>query len=240
MPELIIAESTSALYDRMAGQMAQVARRAVAERGRFLCALAGGNTLRPLYERLREVPWRERFPWVQTEFFFTDEQGVAADAPHSNFRMVRESMLADVPIAEVQVHPMVDSPTGFEDQATRYARTLEQLVPAADGIPQLDLVLLELGTDGHIASLFAEGKSLNAGGKWCVAEELAAEGWRLSLTLPVLSNARETWVMACGASRRSIVARCIHPDPHGLPAQRLAFATTVHWWLDPAAAGDLG
>ncbi len=146
-PELIVT-------DDIAGGAAQRFR---ALRPRTV-ALAGGSTPRPLYERLATCT----FPWAETHIFFSDECCVPPDHDASNYRMAHEALLSKVPAT---VHRM----PGETCDAGTYERELSKVF--GPGLPQLDLVLLGLGEDGHTASLFPGDVALQVTDRWVVRVE---------------------------------------------------------------------
>lgn len=228
-----------------AGELEAAAARAVAERGRFTVALAGGSTPRRLYELLADAgePWRARVPWERTHVFFGDERHVPADHPESNYRMAREALLAHVPVASV--HRMRG-----EDEADGAARSYEAELAAFFGLaaggrpPALDLVLLGLGTDGHTASLFPGSVALRERRRWVVApfvEPLGAH--RITLTLPVFGGARQVMFLVSGPDKADALARVLAPRPADdpPPAARVHPRTgALLWIVDEAAAARLG
>jgi 6-phosphogluconolactonase len=146
-------------------------------------SLAGGTTPRPAYERLATLV----DDWAGVELWLGDERLVPPDDPESNYRMVAETLLAGGALA----HPV---PTGgsIEQAADAYAREIRARVPAGpDGVPALDLALLGLGEDGHVASLFPHSPALEARGEICIAVHEAPKPPpdRVSLTLEMLRAA---------------------------------------------------
>ncbi len=199
---------------------------AVAASERFLVlrprtvALAGGSTPRRLYERLAACT----FPWSETEVFFGDERCVPPDHPDSNFRMASEALLSKVP---AKVHRM----RGEACDAAAYEEELRQVFGA--GVPQIDLVLLGLGEDGHTASLFPDDPALEEQDRWVVRVE-RPDHPRLTLTLPVLSAARVALFLVAGEAKREPLRRLLEREQ--IPAARVE-AGEVVIVADEAAAG---
>ncbi|MFO8151338.1 MAG: 6-phosphogluconolactonase [Trueperaceae bacterium] len=214
---------------------------AVAARGRFVVALAGGGTPLPGYRRLGE---RLDLPWERLWVTWGDERDVPLDHPDRNERAAREAWLDRVPIPPDQVlgWPRRDAP---EAAAAEHATRLS----AAFGDPlDIDLALLGLGADAHTASLFPGTGAVTAVGVTTVVRPTADGPARLSLTAAALSRAREAWVLVTGADKRPALQRTLaagllgppHPDadPDALPL--LAIRPRERLWLlaDPAAAGQ--
>lgn len=227
------------LYAAVAERILALADAAIAARGCFHLALAGGNTPRRLYERLAE---HENVEWNRWEIWFGDERCVPPDHADSNYRMARETLLARVAIPASQIHPMITG-TDFtpERVAADYADALTAHLPLHAGWPILDAVLLGLGPDGHTASLFPGTPILDALDTPVAAvrvPRLAA--WRISLTLPVLEHARHLLFVVEGAGKSDMLARLARgpaADEAPLPAERVS-GPNAEWYLDAAARGS--
>lgn len=239
--ERVVLADADAVARRAAELVADAARRAAAERGRFVIALAGGTTPRIAYARLAEL---SPMPWAATHVWFGDERCVPPDDPDSNYRMAREALLGRVPIPEAQV-TRIEGERAPADAADRYDALLrgDALAHAGAGGAAFDLVLLGVGTDGHTASLFPGGEALAERARWAVAvpapDEVAPHVPRVTLTPPALGAARAVVVLATGAGKRGAVAAALAPDAldAGLPAGRVRGRERTVWLLDAAAAG---
>ncbi|HTD25595.1 MAG TPA: 6-phosphogluconolactonase, partial [Candidatus Elarobacter sp.] len=156
-PTVTIVPDPDALADAAARLTVDVAAHAIAARGRFMWALAGGETPRTTYERLALPPFRERVDWRHTWVFFGDERAVPPDDAGSNYRMAHEALLSRVPIPAAQVLRIRGEAEDLEVAAADYARALGEAFGTRRGaLPRFDLVLLGLGVDGHTASLFPD------------------------------------------------------------------------------------
>jgi 6-phosphogluconolactonase len=179
--------------------------------------------------------------------YWGDERSVPLEDPQSNYRLAFESWLAHVPIPGDHIHPMQARPASIDDDAKSYGELLRLLLPSPDGILVLDLVLLGLGGDGHIASLFPGTDILKESHRPVAAVYVdRLQTWRISLTFPVLNAARHVMIVVAGDSKAEIVHRVLtHPavgsevGPEAsprLPVQGLHPASKVEWYLDAAAA----
>jgi 6-phosphogluconolactonase len=204
---------------------------------RFSLALAGGSTPRTLY-RVLAAEYRDKIPWAQVDLFWGDERYVSWDDQHSNYRLVRETLLDHVPIPGRNVHPM---PTDFpepDEAALAYERTLRNRFSGP--WPRMDLILLGMGADGHTASLFPGSPALGEQKRWVVAVQGPAEPRvRLTLTLPVLNCAASVFLLVTGAEKADALRRALtgSPDPSACPAGAVRPAGgALVWWVDEKAA----
>lgn len=240
-PVVGVYPDLEALSQAAASTFAAAAGEAVATRGRFTLALAGGRTPRRLYELLAG-PYRERVPWAHALLFWGDERYVAHADPESNYRMAREAMIDHLPVPAAQVHPM---PTHQADPAEA-ARSYEAILRrrfAGEAFPTFDLALLGMGADGHTASLFPGTAALADRQGWvAVGESPTAPSVRLTLTLPALAAARQVIFLVTGADKAKVV-REILSDPRAArlryPAARVLASGRAYWYLDAAAAALL-
>jgi 6-phosphogluconolactonase len=225
-----------------ADEIARVARTTVAARGRMTLALTGGSTPKRLYALLADpgAPYRTSIPWERIDAFFGDDRHVPPDHPDSNYRMARETLLDHVPMGSV--HRMRGEDPA-EAAATSYEAELERrfgLVVTRDPPPRFDLVLLGLGTDAHVASLFPGNPALDELQRWVVAplvEEVGA--YRITLTLPVLNAAREVLFLVAGAHKEDAMAKVFAPARGAVPppaARVRPDAGALVWIADEAAA----
>ncbi|CAK0771780.1 6-phosphogluconolactonase [Gammaproteobacteria bacterium] len=224
-----------------AEQVATLMKTVVAERGIFHWALAGGRTPVSLYRTLTTASFAD-LPWKQVHLWFSDERAVPHDHPDSNFRMVRESLLDFLSLATDQIHPMPSDLSYLRQGAWDYARCLEFLLPQRDGVPCLDLILLGMGNDGHIASLFPGSCALHQTHQSVVAVYVPGPcTWRVTLTRPVIDQAGQVMILVSGAEKAATVSRVFVSAPScpPLPVQRLAPQGEMTWFLDAAAASLL-
>ncbi len=146
-----------------------------------------------------------RTPWERVHLFWGDERYVPHDDPASNYRMARESLIAHVPIPAENVHPMPTDLPQPEKAAEAYEAELRRFF--GTGAPGFDLQLLGLGVEGHTASLFPGSPALEEKERWVAAVVAPAKPpQRLTLTLPVLNQGRNTLFLVTGADKRPIVA----------------------------------
>ncbi|HWB44972.1 MAG TPA: 6-phosphogluconolactonase [Hyphomicrobiaceae bacterium] len=209
--------------------------------GDFAICLSGGSTPRRLYELLAAPPAATRLPWPRVHWFWGDERFVPPHSHESNFRMVREALLARVPAPPAKIHPIPTEGVTPDAAASAYQATLvafygqDTLDPAR---PLFDLTLLGIGADGHTASLFPGHAELSERRRWAVPA-MGADGLqRISLTYPALNSSRNVAFLAVGKEKRASVARAQAGDTD-LPAARIRPAAgRLVWFLDRAASPE--
>ncbi|MFP4393886.1 MAG: 6-phosphogluconolactonase [Anaerolineales bacterium] len=209
---------------------------ALAERDRFVIALAGGSTPRQTYTLLATDAFAEQLDWERIHVFWGDERCVPPTHPESNYRMARETLLDHVPIPAPHVH-RIPGELGPEEAAATYARELRALF-GADPI-RFDVILLGLGRDGHTASLFPGTEALQMDDRPVAANYAPRlESWRITLTLPVINAARHVGFIVSGEHKAETLARVQAGSP--LPAARVRpDPGQLVWLVDEAAASKL-
>lgn len=225
-------EVARAIVGRMNETLAPAARRS-------LC-LAGGQTPRTLY-RVLATEYRDEIPWPWLHLFWGDERYVPPDDAHSNYRLVRESLLDHVPIPRENVHPMPTDLHDPEKAAAAYEQTLRGRFPTS--WPRFDLVLLGMGPDGHTASLFPGSPALAEQNRWVATARASVEPrLRLTLTLPVLNRASLVFFLVTGAEKADVLRRVLagpsEPSLYPAAAVRPEDGRVV-WWVDEQAAKSL-
>lgn len=229
-----ILADTPSLIEAAAEQFVNAARSAIAKRGVFYVALAGGSTPKGLYERLATSPYIEQIDWTRVHLFFGDERCVLPTHDESNFKMADKAMISHVPIPPENVHRMPTEEGVAPEVAIRYGRVMQETLQDQP----LDLVLLGLGPDGHIASLFPDTAALDATTRTTSLYVEKFESWRVTMTYPTINAARQVIVFIAGEAKAEIIHEITTNAVHGLPVQRLAPQGEYYWFMDKAAAGQ--
>jgi len=230
-----VMPDAQSLIEAATEQFVASARSAIAKRGVFHVALAGGSTPKGLYQKLATSPYVEQIDWSRVHLFFGDERCVLPTHEDSNFKMAREAMIDHIAIPHENVHRMPTEEGVAPEVAIRYGRTLADTL---DGAP-LDLVLLGLGPDGHIASLFPDTEALDVTDKMVTSLYVEKfDSWRATMTYPTINAARQVIVFIGGAAKADIVKDITTDAVEGLPVQRLAPQGEYYWYMDKAAAGQ--
>ena len=245
MSELRILGDPSALSNTAAEEFLRLGSESIAANGRFAVALAGGTTPRPAYECIAAT-WKTApggpLDWNRVYLFWGDERRVPPDDPQSNFGMAREALIGHVPIPQENVHPMPAMFPDIPEAARMYEERLRSvLAPPADQPPRFDLILLGMGPDGHVASLFPGSAALDVKDRWVVENWVQrVETWRLTMTFPVLNQAANLIVLVSGREKARALRRVVE-GPHTrplLPAEGLKPVDGRHLWLADKAAAE--
>ncbi len=267
-PALRVLPSAEALWPAVAGEIVHVLAGAIAERGVAHWSTTGGSAAPGIYEQLRVPPLRDALDWERIQVWWGDDRFVPSDHPLSNVLPLEQVLLASggdesrsgpptasvgsvgdgVSIPAGNLHPVPVTEAiahgGAAWAAARYAGELRDFGPPADahGTPMFDLLLLGVGPDGHILSVFP-GSAAWDDPATCLAipapTHVEPHVERVTLTPRIVAAARRVIVVTAGASKADVLARAWSgADARTLPvaATRLATAT---WMLDEAAAASL-
>jgi 6-phosphogluconolactonase len=253
LPDAEAASAAAAML--IAGALAD----AVRERGRADWATTGGSTPIPIYRRLVQPPLRDLVPWDRVHVWWGDDRAVPRDHPLSNRLPLDEVLLhgegeidaltgaePGVPLPMANVHAMpIDAATPLDQAAERYEAELRAAPLTRDpaGFPVLDIVLVGVGPDGHVLSVFP-GSPLFDSPAWVSTvpppEHVEPHVARISLHPRILVAARLPIVVVLGVAKAGVVANVLGGprDVRRWPAQ-LARRPGAAWFLDSAAAAEL-
>jgi 6-phosphogluconolactonase len=228
---LTIANDEAALARQGADRITTIVAEAVRERGRALVSLTGGTTPRRTYEMLAHDS--ARLPWAHLHLFWGDERHVPPDHKDSNYGMARDALLAHVTIPPANVH-RIRGELPADEAAHEYERELAGT---------FDLMLLGLGADAHIASIFPGSPVLQERERLVAAPWVAhLNAYRITLTPPALLDARRIVMLVAGPDKAGAVKAAIESpeDPQRWPVHVLRSAgDRVEWLIDRAAARAL-
>ncbi len=243
-PELMICDDSEELATAAAERISRAAAEGIAARGRFTLCLTGGSTPRRTYTILARQQGPASVDWSKTFLFFGDERFVPPDDDRSNYKMVRQSLLQNAPVAADHVFAVPTQLSSPQKAAEEYARTLKAFF-GGGAWPEFDLVLLGLGDDGHTASLFPGAAALRVTDRWATFSPpgvLPPPVDRVTLTFPVFNAARQVMFLVSGANKTEALAEVYQgrASVKQRPAAgiRPAKGHTV-WLVDRAAAGSL-
>lgn len=243
-PEVRVVFDVETLTRVAATEFARTAIAAVGQKGCFTVSLAGGSTPRALYSMLATNPeFRSQIPWEKWFFFWGDERHVPPEHPESNFRMAREAMLLNVPVAVSQIFRISGELPEPSESAQEYERILSAYFRLKRGeFPRFDLSLLGMGPDGDTASLFPGTSALNE------TEQIVVNHWvakfnthRITLTVPVFNNSVRVMFLVSGEDKAPALRAVLEGAfvPSQLPAQLIRPHTGLALWLVDRRAANL-
>ncbi|MFI7588994.1 6-phosphogluconolactonase [Spongisporangium articulatum] len=240
--QLLVHDTPQTLAAAAAARLVTEVVDAIAARGRAHVVLTGGSNGNALMAALAASPARTAVDWHRVDFYWGDERFVPADDDDRNEKQARAALLDALDLDPRTVHamPPSDGPDGddVDAAANRYAA---DLVAAGGGaVPEFDVVLLGVGPDGHVASLFPGHPGLAVGDHSVIAvrESPKPPPTRITLTMPVLCSSRQVWLLASGAGKAEAVAKALTPVPGEptLPARRVHGEQRTLWFLDRESA----
>ncbi len=231
----------------LAAQLAVDFKNAVEEKAALgeslTVALSGGHTPKAFFEILAQPPYKEGISWKNVVFFWGDERCVPPDNDESNFKMTNLALLSQIDIPASNIYRVLgeDPPT---NEALRYSKVIEENVSRINGFPQFDWIFLGMGDDGHTASLFPGASNLKEMEKICVvAEHPETKQKRISITFPVINNAKRVSFLVAGAAKEPVFKEILEKGASEILPYPASMADTaegiLEWYLDKAAAPEL-
>jgi len=255
----VTAVPSDAFAEVSAARIAELIDDAIATRGAAHVSLTGGHTPEITYEALADPsrPYRARIDWSRVHLYWGDDRHVAPDHPDSNFGMAYRTLVAHVPIPASHVHRVEAERPDARDAAARYARDLPDVH---------DVMLLGLGDDCHIASIFPGSELLapwDGSRRQPGSDQLDAtthpddaetprptneravavfvphlHAWRITVTPQLILDSRTIVMLVTGANKAAAVAAAIDDplDVARYPGQLLRTVDDRVEWIVDAAA----
>lgn len=243
-PNVEVVRDPANLARRSAEIFVAEALKAVGSKGVFHVAVSGGNTPAHFFELLGRMPEANSLPWDKIQLFWVDERIVEPDSPLSNYRLAADTFLARVDIPPQNVHRIPTEYGDFEAAAKCYEQTIREVFALEEGrLPEFDLIVLGIGSDGHTGSLFPGSYATLDTDDLACAVYILDEGCnRITLTHPVLRAASRLVVLACGPEKAKILEDVLtsEPDEVQYPIHALwPVLERVTWLVDTEAARRL-
>ncbi|MEU8297419.1 6-phosphogluconolactonase [Micromonospora sp. NPDC048909] len=217
---------------------------AQADRGQASVVLTGGRIAAAVYLAVAALPAQDAIDWSRVDVWWGDERFLPASDPERNETQARAALLDALPLDPARVHPMPASDAGAdpEEAAARYAAELAAAArPGTAALPHFDVLMLGVGEDGHVASVFPEhpvhyeSRPVSA-----VRGSPKPPPVRTTLTLPTINTAEEVWLVASGADKARAVGMALAgAGSVQLPAAGVRGVSRTLWLLDRAAAADV-
>lgn len=206
---------------------------------RFTIALSGGSTPKVVFDYLADN--HPQLNWSKVHLFWGDERCVPPDDAESNYKMTVDHLINHIAIPEENIH-RIKGEEDPEKEAIRYGAKLNNHLPETKGIPQFDLVILGMGSDGHTASIFPHEIDLWDSENNCVVATHPDSGQRrVSLTGKVINNAKEVAFLVTGKDKRKKVSEILSRSTvsKNYPASLVdPMYGKLYWFLDEVAYRD--
>jgi 6-phosphogluconolactonase len=244
--ELHVYDDAETLAAAVAARLLDLIGSAQADGGVASIALTGGTIADVVHRAVAGISAGSDVDWSRVDVWWGDERFLPAADPERNAGQARRALLDHVPVDPARVHEVparvvdaegLGSVAGVEDAAVTYAREIRR-----DGKGSFDLVMLGIGPDGHVASLFPGHPALDVDDiTVAVSDSPKPPPERVSLTFPALNRSDEVWFLASGDGKAEAVARALSgADRHEIPATGVHGQLATRWFLDRAAASRLG
>ncbi len=180
----------------------------IAQHGKFIVALSGGNTPKRMYQLLAKADFSNNIDWKKVFIFFSDERYVPHSDKESNFKMAAAALLDHIPIPRKNIFAIPVSSTPEKDAAS-YEQDIKKT--AGTNGPAFDLVILGLGNDGHTASLFPDNKILSEKKRLVKEVYQPGKGARISFTLPLINQSKQILFLVSGPEKAPILKKIFSP-----------------------------
>ncbi|XP_068634904.1 probable 6-phosphogluconolactonase 4, chloroplastic [Aristolochia californica] len=246
--KLLVFDSEEGLSVSLAEYTAQLSEKFTRERGAFTVVLSGGSLIESL-RKLVESPYLESIEWSKWHVFWVDERVVPKDHEDSNYKLAYDGFLSKVPILPGHVYAINDA-LSAEGAADDYETCLKQLVKtsvidsSATGWPKFDLMLLGMGPDGHVASLFPGHPLIHEKERWVtfIKDSPKPPPERITFTFPVINASANIALVITGEGKAAPVSKALGSDQTSisLPIQMVSTEDgETTWFTDKAAASKL-
>ncbi len=246
-PLVVVHRDAALLAQAAAARLVTRLVDAQASRGWASIVLTGGSTGTAVLAALAGTPARDAVDWGRVEVWWGDERYLPAGDPARNETSARAALLDHLPLDPGRVHAMgaSDDPRGggVDDAAARYADELAEVAERTgagrDGVPVFDVLMLGVGPDAHVASLFPEHAALHERDRTVVGVHGSPKPppLRTSLTFTAIDTATEVWLVTAGADKAQAVGLALSgAGPLQAPAGAVSGRRATLWLLDRAAA----
>jgi 6-phosphogluconolactonase len=205
----------------------------------YSIALTGGATPKEIYSIISQNK-ATGIHWEKVRFFWGDERCVPPVDNESNYNMASHNLLGNLDVSDENIFRIYGE-ADPEMEAIRYSNILAANIPPVNGWPRFDLILLGLGEDGHVASIFPGNNDMFSSSKYCeVTEHPETSQLRVTLTGPVINNAKRVVFLVTGSAKARITAEVLRGG-NSLPASLVSpHDGKLTWLVDKEAAGQLG
>jgi 6-phosphogluconolactonase len=239
---VIVVPDADILASSVAARLVVTIIDAQAERGAANLVLTGGRIAAKVLRTVGELPAAQAIDWGRVDLWWGDERFLRSGDPERNDTQARGALLDALPLDPARVHPMPasDGPDGddVEAAAARYARELAAAAGAGSEVPRFDVLMLGVGEDGHVASIFPDhSHDYGDGTTSAVHDSPKPPPTRITLTMPTIRTAPQVWLVAAGTDKADAVGAALTGTKQ-LPAASAAGTERTLWLLDQAAAAN--
>lgn len=248
--EIFVSASEEELAISLAEYTANLSEKFVKERGAFSVVLSGGSLIKAL-RKLTESPYLESVDWKKWYVFWADERVVPKDHVDSNYKLAYDGLLSKVPVLPGHVCAINDSLSAkdaavdYESHLRQYTKTGVIDTSSTEEIAKFDVMLLGMGPDGHVASLFPGHPLVKEEEKWVtfIEDSPKPPPERITLTFPVINASANIALVAMGAGKADVVSSALgsgeNSEPQ-LPVQMVSLKDgKLVWFADREAASKL-
>ncbi|MER7953267.1 6-phosphogluconolactonase [Streptomyces sp. NPDC096030] len=247
-PQLVVHRDKELMAQAAAARLITRIVDAQSARGSASVVLTGGRNGNGLLAALGSAPARDAIDWSRLDLWWGDERFLPEGDPERNVTQARAALLDRVPLDPARVHamPASDGPYGNDVEAAAEAYAAEMAAAAGPEnhgpVPGFDVLMLGVGPDTHVASLFPELPAVRETERTVVGVHGAPKPppTRITLTLPAIRAAREVWLLAAGEDKAKAAAMALSGAGEiQAPAAGARGRSRTLWLLDAAAASEL-
>lgn len=234
----------------LAKYTAHLSQKIIAHKGSFSVVLSGGSLIDTM-RYLTKPPYKETVDWSKWSIFWVDERVVPLSSDDSNYKLAYDGFLSKVSIPAEAIYAINDKLLEPDSAAVDYEQRIKDLVhkgilPSSQhhhghGFPKFDLMLLGMGPDGHVASLFPNRTQQFEMKRWVtyITDSPKPPPPRITFTFPVINAATEIAMVVTGAELATAVKEVLGTDNSDLPAAKVRARDELTWFLDKDASSLL-
>ena len=232
--QILIYNNSDILFDSVAKLISEMIISTVKEKEQFNIALSGGSTPEQLYKSLLKEPFINSIPWHMINFFFSDERYLPENDEDTNYMLAEKHLFSQLSEHMLSVFTINNYVETIDKAAKEYEIILKQVVKNAC----FDLILLGVGNDGHVASLFPDNEVLEE------KEKLVSKVFyndanitphRITMTYSLINKAKNVLMLVSGDNKKDIVTDILSDKSRlelKYPANRLQPEGKLIWALD--------
>lgn len=234
MQNIIIQPNPTKLAQNFSEYMTRLIGETLEYNDYFHLVLSGGSTPKILFKELRKN-YLDKIDWSRIHFYWGDERCVEVDSDENNYGVAFRSFISYLEIPKKNIH-RIKGEEDPEKEAKRYSKEIRTNVPLTNKLPQFDLIILGLGSDGHTASIFPDQIEFIGSGKICkVAEHPETKQKRITLTGRVINNSKNAAFLVTSENKANILSEIINQKEgyKKYPASYIKLKNgKLNWYLD--------